>query len=112
MPTDRSGVRRACRGGAGWLAAVLAIALFAPASGAAAPGPSRTRPPTRLDLWRSRSGDDPRWASPSFDDSGWRAVPLLDTWQRQGYRGGDGVVWFRRTVELDPEARLAAGRGR
>ncbi|HKI04317.1 MAG TPA: ATP-binding protein, partial [Thermoanaerobaculia bacterium] len=38
--------------------------------------------------------------------------PLLGTWQRQGHRGVDGGVWFRGSVVLDPEARLAARRGR
>ncbi len=63
-------------------------------------------------LVRSRAGDDPRWASPGFDDSSWREVPLLGSWHQQGHRGVDGMVWFRGTVSLDEEARLAAGRGR
>ena len=62
-------------------------------------------------LWKSRPGDDPRWASPGHDDSAWRAVPLPATWKEQGYTGLDGPVWFRRVVSLDEEARLAARRG-
>src|SRR5215210_368896 len=109
MPRDRGpGMRRALPPGnsiglpSGVAVAAFAIALLIP-MGASASG---------AELWRSRAGDDPRWSSPGFDDSGWRAVSLLDTWQQQGYRGVDGKVWFRRTVSLDPEARLAAGRGR
>jgi signal transduction histidine kinase/CheY-like chemotaxis protein len=113
MLTKRFGVWRAWGGGADWrprgvAAAALAIGLLASVAGAAAPGPS----PIRQDLWRTRAGDDPRWASPGFDDSAWREVPLLDTWRQQGYPDRDGVVWFRRTIELDPEARLAASQGR
>jgi signal transduction histidine kinase/ActR/RegA family two-component response regulator len=33
-------------------------------------------------------------------------------WPGQGQRGGDDIVWFRRSVALSPEARLAADRGR
>ncbi|HEV7518596.1 MAG TPA: ATP-binding protein [Thermoanaerobaculia bacterium] len=85
----------------------LLVLLVSPAAGAlAAPAA-----PLRLDLWPSRPGDDPRWASPG-DDSAWRAVPLTGTWREQGYHGVDGTVWFRRWVSLDAEARLAAGRGR
>jgi signal transduction histidine kinase len=60
--------------------------------------------------WRAQAGDDPRWASPGFDDSAWPAVPLPATWPEQGFRGFDGTVWFRRVVPLGEEARLAAAR--
>lgn len=62
------------------------------------------------ELWRSQVGDDVRWARPGFDDSSWPAVPLLSTWREQGRQDVEGVVWFRRVVPLDAEARLAAGR--
>ncbi|MBW8876604.1 MAG: response regulator [Acidobacteria bacterium] len=79
--------------------ALLAVLLLVPAAGATA------------ELWRSRPGDDPRWASPGFDDSAWRAVPLPATWREQGYTGVDGRIWFRRVAPLDAAARLAAARG-
>src|SRR4051812_47703096 len=63
-------------------------------------------------LWKSRPGDDPRWALPRVDDSSWRAVALPATWREQGYAGLDGRVWFRRVVPLGEEARLAARQGR
>ena len=80
-------------------AALLAVLLLFPAAGGTA------------ELWRSRPGDDPRWASPGFDDSAWRPVPLPARWRQQGYGGVDGKVWFRRVVPLDAAARLAAERG-
>ncbi|HKI05574.1 MAG TPA: hypothetical protein VKK31_26575, partial [Thermoanaerobaculia bacterium] len=60
------------RGNAGWLpsgviVAVLALVLLLSLGGTAAASPGE-------ELWRSRSGDDPRWASPGFDDSDWRQV--------------------------------------
>jgi sigma-B regulation protein RsbU (phosphoserine phosphatase) len=51
-------------------------------------------------LWRFHPGDNPAWASPSFDDSTW---PLLrgDTpWSDQGYAGMSGFGWYRFTVVL------------
>src|SRR3954452_1255319 len=79
--------------------ALVAVLLLVPAAGATA------------ELWRSRPGGDPRWASPGYDDSAWRQVPLPATWRQQGYTGFDGEVWFRRVESLDTAARLAAGRG-
>jgi signal transduction histidine kinase/DNA-binding response OmpR family regulator len=86
--------------------ALLAVLLFFPAAGATQPGKGTARSA----LWKSRPGDDPRWASPGFDDSAWKAVPLPATWREQGYTGA-GKVWFRRVESLDAAARLAAGRG-
>lgn len=86
------------------LLTVLAMISAVPAAVADASAP-------RSELWKARAGDDPRWASPGFDDSAWPAVPLPGTWQEQGFSGLDGHVWFRRTVRLDEAARLAAARG-
>jgi signal transduction histidine kinase/HPt (histidine-containing phosphotransfer) domain-containing protein/ActR/RegA family two-component response regulator len=72
---------------------------------------ARSQEPIRPELWRSRAGDDLRWARPGFDDSAWRRVPFPATWQEQGYRGVGGTIWFRRSVALDEEARLAARAG-
>ncbi len=62
--------------------------------------------------WKVRAGDDPAWASPGFDDSAWKAVPLPATWQEQGLQDLDGLAWFRGVIPLDDEARLAADRDR
>jgi len=88
--------------------ALLAALLLLSAGGAFA-DPGAT---VRRELWKSHPGDDPRWATPGYDDSAWRAVPLPGTWREQGYSGVDGPVWFRRVVVLDDEARLAARQGR
>ncbi len=88
--------------------ALAAVLLLFSAAGAAAAGDGAARP----ELWRTRPGDDPRWASPGWDDSLWRQVPLPAKWREQGYTGFDGDVWFRRVETLDAAARLAASRGR
>jgi signal transduction histidine kinase len=62
--------------------------------------------------WKLHTGDNPAWASPAFDDSAWKAVPLPATWQEQGLQDLDGPAWFRAALVLDGEARLAAARDR
>jgi len=102
---------RCCIGG-GWRAAfagataLLALLVLCPAA-AASPLPVD---PARKTLWKSQRGDDFRWASPTFDDSAWPAVPLPSTWRELGFQGFDGRVWFRRSFDIDPETRLAAHR--
>ncbi len=48
--------------------------------------------------WRFHPGDDPQWASPSFDDSGWPLLKADAPWSGQGYKGLDGFAWYRFTV--------------
>jgi signal transduction histidine kinase len=62
--------------------------------------------------WRVRIGDDPAWSRPDFDDSQWKTVPLPATWEQQGLQDLDGTAWFRGTLRLDAEARLAAASDR
>jgi signal transduction histidine kinase len=40
----------------------------------------------------------------------WRAVPMPANWTEQGLEDLDGTAWFRGTLHLDAEARLAAAR--
>ncbi|MBI2932553.1 MAG: hypothetical protein HYY16_12960 [Planctomycetes bacterium] len=50
--------------------------------------------------WRFRSGDDPAWAKPDFDDGGWRTLHVPGTWEAQGLPQLDGFAWYRRTFHL------------
>lgn len=43
------------------------------------------------------------WASDAFDDAGWRSMTLPATMQDDGLDRFDGLVYFRRTIDL-PEA--------
>jgi signal transduction histidine kinase len=52
--------------------------------------------------WKVQAGDDPAW----------RPVPLPATWEQQGLQDLDGMAWFRGTLLLDEEARLAAADDR
>lgn len=112
IPPDRSGestslsVRQTCLAryhSASTMIPIFVCALLLASLPAAAMGPAS---------WKVRLGDDPAWIRPDFDDSQWRTVPLPATWERQGLQDLDGTAWFRGTLQLDEEARLAAAGDR
>jgi serine phosphatase RsbU (regulator of sigma subunit) len=52
--------------------------------------------------WRYHSGDDPRWADPALDDSGWELVePLLTPGGKLPRGGWRGTGWFRRHLRVE-----------
>jgi phosphoserine phosphatase RsbU/P len=51
-------------------------------------------------LWRFHTGDNPAWADPKFDDSGWQLLRSDESWARQGYKGYGGMAWYRFQVTL------------
>jgi serine phosphatase RsbU (regulator of sigma subunit) len=53
--------------------------------------------------WRFKPGDDPAWADPAFDDSGWAVVEPLMSPGNLPQGGWPGVGWFRRHVVVPPE---------
>lgn len=56
--------------------------------------------------WKNILAKDPGaendWMAPSFDDFSWQFMTLPGTWEQQdpSLAGFDGVVWFRKTVEI------------
>jgi len=46
--------------------------------------------------WKFTIGDDPRWASPQFDDSSWDQILVPDSWEKQGYDDYNGYAWYRK----------------
>ncbi len=75
--------------------------------------------------WRFQPGDNPRWATPEFDDSEWATLDLRPApgahdadvglsnyvrgWWAQGFAGHAGYAWYRLRVHIDapPDTRLA-----
>jgi phosphoserine phosphatase RsbU/P len=51
-------------------------------------------------LWRFHAGDDPAWADPKFDDSGWSLLKSDQGWNRQGYKGSGDTGWYRFSVRV------------
>ena len=43
-------------------------------------------------LWRFQTGDDPRWANPTFDDSSWRLLRSDEDWSQQAYANYGGFA--------------------
>jgi serine phosphatase RsbU (regulator of sigma subunit) len=50
--------------------------------------------------WRFHPGDNPDWASPSFDDSTWSLLGTDRFWGNQGYTGLTGYAWYRLRLKL------------
>jgi hypothetical protein len=74
----------------------------APASNsqAANAAPSALHGVVQLDgPWRFQMGDDPRWADPSIDDSGWLTVVLGKTLAEQGFETYAGYAWYRMRIQ-------------
>jgi|HubBroStandDraft_6_1064221.scaffolds.fasta_scaffold05495_6 hypothetical protein len=70
--------------------------------------------------WKFRVGDNPRWASPEFDDAIWESVDLtpepgahdsdvglmgyVPGWQALGHGGYSGYAWYRLRVAVTAPA--------
>ncbi|WP_394840719.1 hypothetical protein LZC95_27050 [Pendulispora brunnea] len=70
--------------------------------------------------WKFHTGDDPRWADPSFDDSGWESVDLTPApgahdgdvgllgyvpgWLARGHPNYWGYAWYRIRISVTAPA--------
>jgi diguanylate cyclase (GGDEF)-like protein len=54
--------------------------------------------------WQFHAGDDPAWASPSFDSSGWEQLSADQPWGRQGHARLTGFGWYRISVVFSSTA--------
>jgi hypothetical protein len=54
-------------------------------------------------LWRFHTGDNPAWADPNFDDSGWSLLRSDQDWSSQGYKNYTGMAWYRFQVTVPAE---------
>jgi hypothetical protein len=50
-------------------------------------------------------GDDPRWADPGFDDSGWKLLKPEQPWSASGEKDAGGFAWYRLTVRIPADVR-------
>ena len=58
-------------------------------------------------LWQFRLGDDPTWAAPGFDDSGWAQIKADQPWGAQGYPAATGYGWYRRHIRITEQAGVS-----
>ncbi|MGD0629709.1 MAG: SpoIIE family protein phosphatase [Terracidiphilus sp.] len=77
----------------------MAVCLFAPAQSFDLTN-GRVLVASLDGLWRFHTGDDPAWASPSFDDSQWQLLRSDEDWSSQGYNGYGGLAWYRFQVTV------------
>jgi phosphoserine phosphatase RsbU/P len=59
-------------------------------------------------LWRFHTGDDLRWADPSFQDESWPLLRSDTSWTLQGYRGYGGFAWYRFMLRVPDGSRATA----
>jgi hypothetical protein len=50
--------------------------------------------------FRFHAGDDPHYADPSFDDSGWSLLKSDQSWFTQGYKNYSGFGWYRFRITV------------
>lgn len=80
-----------------------------PPTAAANAAPSALHGVVQLDgPWRFQMGDDPHWADPGIDDSGWLTVTLDKSLSDQGFETYAGYAWYR--LRIQPQ-ELTLGRG-
>jgi hypothetical protein len=51
-------------------------------------------------IWQFHLGDNPAWASPSLDDSGWEPISVDRPWGAQQHFNYTGYAWYRRHIDF------------
>ena len=70
--------------------------------------PAATHGTIRLEgPWTFHTGDDPGWASPTFDDSKWDKITVGQSLAEQGIDTYSGYAWYRLRVQLQPNSQAA-----
>ncbi|MGB6975664.1 MAG: PP2C family protein-serine/threonine phosphatase [Terracidiphilus sp.] len=52
--------------------------------------------------WQFHTGDNPQWASPTFDDFFWLQLSANKTWGAQNHDSYTGYAWYRMHIKVDP----------
>jgi len=50
--------------------------------------------------WKFAPGDSSQWASPTYNDHGWKPISVYKNWEAQGYPNYDGFGWYRLHVVI------------
>ena len=82
------------------VALLLAASSFLPLRAQVFDASPAGGPVTITAPWRFHTGDDPQWASPSFNDSQWPLLRMDRSWNVQGYRGYSGYAWYRIRLQV------------
>lgn len=52
-------------------------------------------------LPKADNGLELNYNTAAFDDSGWETIKAPKPWESQGYRGFNGIAWYRKSIELN-----------
>ena len=52
--------------------------------------------------WQFHPGDNPAWASPTFNSSDWEQLSADQPWGKQGHAHLTGFAWYRCSIALNP----------
>lgn len=59
--------------------------------------------------WQFHLGDNPAWASPSFDDSTWETLHASTSWGSQDHPDYTGFAWYRRHIQIETTSAGKSG---
>ena len=54
----------------------------------------------RANWWKSDEGTTANWQNADFGDANWKTMALPAAWEDMGYADFDGVMWFRREINV------------
>lgn len=63
---------------------------------------------SQSNLWKFSTGDDVKWADPSFNDNDWKEIDITKTWETQGYTVYDGYGWYRKEMVIHSDIKTAS----
>ena len=55
--------------------------------------------------WKFIQGDNLAYASPGYNDAGWKTIPVDRIWEASGYEPYDGYAWYRMKVIIPSALR-------
>ena len=58
--------------------------------------------------WQFHPGDNPTWATPTFDSSGWEQLSADQPWGKQGHASLTGFAWYRCSIAFTPAPGIPA----
>jgi len=53
-----------------------------------------------LNNWKFKTGDNPVWAKPAYNDAEWKTIRVGEVWETQGYKNYNGYAWYRISFNL------------
>jgi len=53
-----------------------------------------------LDADKGFLNGKPIWVANNIDETGWKSMRIPDKWENEGLPNFDGVVWFRKTIDI------------